>query len=623
MVKRAFLYFFLIISLFSSVFAQTNPDSARPLDSLNIGKEEDPFDIIFKNKESKVNQFLEKILKKRKKDSSNDSILNENENKFVEVEGKIIRNIYINSHKPFGYSLADSTKRPEKFIEKAGNSVHVKTREFVIKNYLLLKEGEAFDSLKIAESERLIRGQRFIRKVEIKSLVVETNSDSVDLFVNTLDSWAIFPSMTYSGSKVGFRLRSRNFLGMGHDFDNYYRQNFETGDNKFQTRYTMPNIRNTFIGLSVGYSSNEENEYSKGVILQRRFFSPLIRWAGGVSVIERAYLDSIPNSNGAFAQNFKYNLKDFWGGYAFRLSNIENTNKYRLTNLIVSARYFNVDYIKRPELSLDPNRFYANEDFFLLGLELSRRGFVQDRFIQNYDIVEDIPVGFSMGLTTGIQRKNNRDRFYLAGRVKMGNYFDFGYLGFNLGYGGYRTSKGSEQTVFSLGLNYFTRLINIGEWKLRNFISSHLIIGHNRANSRGDRLTLNENDPLGIDGFYSLDVIGIKKWLTNIQAQSYSPYSLLGFRISPIFSSSFGLISDENESVLSGKLYARIGLGVLLTNDYFVFNRFELSLSWYNNIPGHGDNIFKTNTYHMSDYNLMDFDYVKPELIDYNPYVIK
>ena len=98
----------------------------------------------------------------------------------------------------------------------------------------------------------------------------------------------------------------------------------------------------------------------------------------------------------------------------------------------------------------------------------------------------------------------------------------------------------------------------MGEWKLRNFISSHLIIGHNRADSRGDRLTLNENDPLGIDGFYSLDVIGTKKWLTNIQAQSYSPYSLLGFRISPIFSSSFGLISDENESVLSGKLYARM-----------------------------------------------------------------
>src|SRR5690625_2894656 len=234
MVKRVFLYFFLLFFLFSSFF----------------------FDKIFKNKESKVNQFLERILKKRKKDSSNDSILIENDNNFVEVEGKTIRNIYINSHKPFGYSLADSTKRPEKFIEKAGNAVHVKTREFVIKNYLLLKEGEKFDSLKIAESERLIRRQRFIREVEIESLIVGTNSDSVDLYVNTLDSWAIFPSMTYSGSKVGFRLRSRNFLGMGHDFDNYYRQNFETGDNKFQTRYTIPNIRITFVVLSVESTRN-------------------------------------------------------------------------------------------------------------------------------------------------------------------------------------------------------------------------------------------------------------------------------------------------------------------------------------------------------------------------------
>src|SRR5690625_7623689 len=99
----------------------------------------------------------------------------------------------------------------------------------------------------------------------------------------------------------------------------------------------------------------------------------------------------------------------------------------------------------------------------------------------------------------------------------------------------------------------------MGEWKLRNFISSHLIIGHNRADSRGDRLTLNENDQLGIDGLYRLDVIGAKKWLTNIQAQYYSPYSLLGFRISPILSSSSELISGDNEYVLRGRLYEQYG----------------------------------------------------------------
>lgn len=622
MVKhRHLLYLFLAFFIFSSALAQTNPGSNLPVDSLN--NDVDTFQLLFKNKNNKFSQFLEALLTKKSNEETSDTILVENDIENIKFEGKIIRNIYIDSHKPFGYSLSDSTKLPDNFFEKAGNAVHVKTREFVIDNYLLFKEGEKFDSLKVSESARLIRRQSFIREVNIIPEIVGLHSDSVDLYVKTLDSWSIFPTMTYSGTKVGIRLRDRNFLGFGHDFDNYYRQNFKTGDDKFRTRYTIPNIRNTFIGLSVQYSTNEENEYSKGVILQRRFFSPLTRWAGGVSITQRAYQDSIPNDNGSHSQNFKYLLKDFWGGYAFRLSNLETTSQNRLTNLIISARYFNVDYSQRPELELDPNQFYANEDFLLLGLEVSRRGFVQDRFIQNYGIVEDIPIGLSVGLTTGIQRKNTRDRFYLAGRVKMGNYLDIGYVGFDLSYGGFRTSTGSEQTVFSLGLNYFTRLISMGEWKLRNFISSHLIIGHNRADSRGDRLTLNENDPLGIEGFKSLDVIGTKKWLTNIQAQSYSPYSLLGFRISPIFSSSFGLISDENKSVLSGQLYTRIGIGLLLTNDYFVFNRFEISLSWYNKIPGHGNNFFKTNTYHSSDYNLMDFDYVKPELIDYNPYVIK
>lgn len=470
------------------------------------------------------------------------------------------------------------------------------------------------------ESERLIRRQRFTRKVKIEYVLVDEFSDSVDLHVQTLDSWTIFPNITYSGSKIGFRLRERNFMGFGHDFDNYYRQNLESGRHRYQTRYTIPNIRQTYIGLSLSYGSNEENEYTKGISVQRRFFSPLTRWAGGATISQTAYRDSIPNDFGALTQDFKYNLQDYWAAIAFPISS-KLVSKNRLTNLIISARYFHVDYNKKPDKSLDPIHFYANEDFFLMAIGLSKRGFAKDRFIQNYNIIEDIPTGMSLGLTTGMQRKNERDRFYLAGGLKMGDYFKLGYLGFELQYGGFLNGKYSEQSVFSLSTSYFTRLMSWDRWRFRNFISSHLIIGNNRADSRGDRLTLNENDPLGIDGFNSLEVIGTKKWLTNVQIQSYSPYQLLGFRISPILSSSFGLISDYDRNLLSGKLYARVGLGVLLTNDYWVFSNFQLSFSWYNSIPGAGDNLFKTNTHQISDYELMDFDFGKPELIEYNPFV--
>lgn len=412
-------------------------------------------------------------------------------------------------------------------------------------------------------------------------------------------------------------------MGLGHDFDNRYRQNFENGKYQFQTRYSIPNIQRSFIGFRIGYSSFEENEYTKSVALERRFFSPLTRWAGGALIGQRTYRDSIPNSVGIGIQDYKYDLQDYWGAVSFQLFKKEKSAAERVNNLILSSRYFQVNYVKSPIPELDPVNFYADEQFYLLGIGVSRRGFVQDRYIVNYDIVEDIPIGLSYGITTGIQNKNNRNRFYLAGGFKMGNYYRLGFFGFEMEYGGFLVEDNkTEQSVFSFGTNYFTRLMSWGRWKFRNFISSQIIIGNNREDSRGDRLTLNENDPQGIPGFYSKDVIGTNKWLTNFQIQTYSPYEFLGFRFSPFLNSALGLISNEGENLTDGKMYAKIGLGILFTNDYLVFSNFQLSLAWYNTIPGSGDNLFKTNTFNNNDYELMDFEFGKPELIPYNPYIV-
>jgi len=576
----------------------------------------------YKNK-SKFNRFIHKIFVKNPgtpKAKRTSERFGESDVNYKDFEGKIIRNIEISSYDPFGYSLNDSLALPESFLEKTGNTLHIKTKQFVVKNYILTKKGEPLDSLKLMESERLIRSQRFIRRVRIDP--VQIGNDSIDLHVKTLDSWSIIPNLTYSGSKVGLRLRDRNFLGFGHDFDNRYRQNFETGKYRFQTRYTIPNIQQTFIGFNIGYYSNEENEYTKGISLERKFFSPLTRWAGGVYVGQRVYQDSIPNQEGIMAQNFKFNLQDYWGAVSFQLSKKEKTTAERLNNLILSARFFQVAYVQSPVPEIDEVNFYADENFYLMGLGVSRRGFVQDRFIRNYDIVEDIPIGLSYGITAGIQNKNKKNRFYLAGEFKMGNYYRLGYFGFETQYGGFLVKDKPEQLVFSFNTNYYTRLMSWGRWKFRNFISTELVVGNNRANSRGDRLTLNENDPSGIPGFYSRDVIGTKKWLTNIQVQSYSPYEFLGFRFSPFLNSSLGLISNKGEKLFQGKLYAKIGLGVLFTNDYLIFSNFQLSIAWYNTIPGSGNNIIQTNTFDNTDYELMDFEFGKPELIRYNPYIV-
>lgn len=620
-----FLGIFFSTMLFSSALAQVEEkkDSASKEEILK--QKDKNFDESLENyrKKNKFNRLIHRIFVKKpgtKKAERTSNRFGESDVNFSEFEGKTIRNIHITTYDPFGHSLSDSLVKPDNFLEKAGNALHIKTKKFVVRNYLLPEKGDAVDSLKILESERLMRSQRFIRRVRITPVLA--GADSVDLNVQALDSWSIIPNLTYSGSRVGFRLRDRNFLGFGHDFDNRYRQNFENGKYTFQTRYTIPNIQRSFIGFNIGYYSNEQNDYTKSVSLERKFFSPLARWAGGVYIGQRAYQDSIPNQDGILTQNFKFNLQDYWGAVSFQLFKKENSTAERLNNLILSARFFQVNYVQSPVSEIDPVNFYADENFYLMGIGVSRRGFVQDRYIHNYDIVEDIPIGLSYGLTAGIQQKNKEDRFYLAGGFKMGNYYRLGFFGFETQYGGFFGENQPEQVVFSFNTHYFTRLMSWGRWKFRNFISTEMVIGNNRIESRGDRLTLNENDPSGIPGFYSRDVIGTKKWLTNIQIQSYSPYEFLGFRFSPFLNSSLGIISNKGEKLFNGKLYAKIGLGVLFTNDYLVFSNFQLSIAWYNTIPGSGENIIQTNTFDNRDYELMDFEFGKPELIRYNPYVV-
>jgi hypothetical protein len=78
-----------------------------------------------------------------------------------------------------------------------------------------------------------------------------------------------------------------------------------------------------------------------------------------------------------------------------------------------------------------------------------------------------------------------------------------------------------EQTAFSFQANYFTKLI---ELEIRQFIKP-LIIGSNRQNSIGDRLTINEK--YGIQGFNSA-VYGNKKFIMTLQTQGYAPKDIWG-----------------------------------------------------------------------------------------------
>ncbi|MHB1197734.1 MAG: hypothetical protein ACYC0A_12935 [Lutibacter sp.] len=597
-----------------------------------------------KQDSTKMYEKIEKFSKKRKFTKmfyklifeptkiKNTYILKKTKQKFPKnVEGKVIRNINIQTLDPFGFSVSDTTKKARNWGEKSGNHLHITTRKLAIKNLLLFRKNKHLDTILLRESERLIRQQKYVRDVKITVEPMAQNTDSVDVYIRVLDTWSSIPKGSISSSKISVGLQERNFLGTGHEFYNRFSKHFDDGKSAYSMKYEIPNIKNTFIKTTAIYHTELNNHFGKSLNIERTFYSHFTRWAGGVYIDDQFRIDSLQNAQLQYSnQNLKYRSQDIWGGISIPVFKDEIT-RYSANNLVFATRLLNVQFKESPTIDYDSINFYSGETFYLSGIGISSRQFVEDEYLYNYGIIENVPIGKIYGITGGYQIKNNQGRLYLGARASFGNYHSWGYLSTNFEYGTFFNASKTEQSAFSFQANYFTNLVELGKkWKMRQFIKPQIIIGNNRLKSVGDNLALNENVPFqgtygagfqgnngaGINGFDSA-LFGTKKFVLSLQTQLYSPWNIIGFRLNPYFNYTAAMLGNENNGLTKSRLFSSIGIGVMINNDYLVFNSFQFSISFYPSIPGQGNNIFKTNSFGTTDFGLQDFDFGKPRTVIY------
>lgn len=530
----------------------------------------------------------------------------------------IIRKINIETLDPFGFSVEDTTSKPKNRIERIGNFMHLKSKNWTIRNLLLFKKYDELDSIIIKESERLIRSQRYVRSVVIKPIPIENCKDSVDIYVRVLDTWSSIPTGAFSSAKANLDLTERNIFGLGHEFNfNYLKSFTDNTYNSFgyDTKYTIPNFKNSFIKTSTSFKNDLNNNTYKTARIDRPFYSTLTHWAGGMYYNYEAFSQILTDVNAVSTkQDFKIKTYDFWGAHAFTIFG-NNSEFARGTHLIFSTGFTNSTYLERPDLSYDPNRFYNSSKTVLGTIGISSQRFYQDKYLFRFGIVEDVPYGKVFSLTGGFQNKNNRTRSYFGGRFSYGDYFDFGYLQGNIECGSFFYGNKTEQTTIKIEANYFTNLFPIGSWKFRQFIKPVLVVGANRLNTPKDRLNL--IDVNGIPGFNSSPLVGTKKLLTTFQTQSYNQKSWYGFNFSPFMNFTVGFLDDGDYKFFSNKMYSQIGIGVLVNNNYLVFSSFQLSFSYYPSLPIDGSNIIKTNAFQNSNIEFHDFQIGQPYVLPY------
>lgn len=589
--KSTYFLLLLIISLYQNVFSQTTKIEK---DSAEIYAD----NRVYANEKSNADTIRVK----------------KTHQKYANFEGKIIRTIHIETLDPFGYSEFDSTKVAQKWAEKSGNKLHIKTNRAIIEHLLLFKKNNRLDSLIVKESERLIRSQKFIRTVYIFPKLVGKELDSLDISIRVLDAWSIIPIIESTSEISTLGIDEYNFLGTGHQIKSRLVNRFSDGKKGVAVNYVIPNILKSFIRTTIEYHNDIFDNQGESIDLNRPFYSPLTKWAGGGYFGNIMRKDSLQNADLVYSkQKIKLNLQDYWIGHSFPIFKGNSVNS-RNTNLIVSARYLNINYLESPSVEYDPIRFYSDEKFILSGIGLNSRNFVKDRYLFKNGIIEDVPTGKIVGITTGYQYKNNQGRLYIGGQVSFGDFHNWGFLSTNFEMGTFFDKSNTSQTTFSFQANYFTKLLKIKKWNIRQFAKTQAILGLNRLDSFKDQLSINEGD--GIQGFNSA-IYGTKKMILTLQTQVYSPWELWGFRMNPFFNYSIAKLGSTNSQFLNSKTYSRIGLGILITNDYIGFSAFQLSISFYPSIPGIGNDIFKINSFASSDFGFQSFELARPRQVIY------
>lgn len=568
------------------------------------------------SKKSKFSRFVYKLIF-RESALKAENLIPTKPKKEVKVvkkhqEGKIIRNITIETLDPFGFSVTNEKKVPKRKLDNFGNSIHVKTKDVTIRNIMLFKKHDKLDPKLLLESERLIRSQRYIREVTIVPVDIPKNKDSIDIKIRVLDSWTLIPTGSLSSSESSVKLTERNILGFGHLISGNIKNRFDTKEQAVYAQYSINNIKNTYFRFDLDYANEYNNDSKRSVNINRPFYSVITKNAGGFYFENRMRTEQFPILDTISLQKVSYDFQEYWYGRAFKINSKSNPERY-FTNMILALTYNQKVFGRMPTVDLDPSNYFSNEKNWIGMIGVSRQKFYQDMFVFNYNITEDIPYGENIALIIGHQEKNSNSRMYTGLSVSYGKKYSFGYASGFAEWGSFYDAGFTEQTTFKLGFNYFSPLINLGSWRFRQFVKPTYVWGNNRDESFKDRLTLLDED--GLTGFNNR-LNGTQKWTLSFQTQSYIPGSWYGFRFSPYFNITLGSLANE-KALFSSKVYPKFSIGALINNDFLVFNSFQISFSYYPTIPFEGDNINKFNSFENTNLSLYDFQLSKPAYIRY------
>lgn len=497
------------------------------------------------------------------------------ESNYLKYSGIKIRKIIIRRLDVFGADINNPSFVEKKNIENILNKTHFNTNENIIHKNLIFSEGDKIVPLTLSDNERILRQLPFIDDARI--VVAPVSDEEADILVFTKDVYSLAASYDYKGLKRGaVSVFDKNMFGSGQEFGlDVPFDNTLPNSPGFGAHYLANNIAKTFINVNV-YFLEGLGDKTYGFDISRKLISSTTKYAGGISV--KQMYTSVALDTLTKRAPLKYNLQDYWLSRSFLL-NMESVSR-----IIIGARYLNNNVFDHPLIL--PNSYYNLQKYriFLTSAAFSIQKYTKTKLIYGYGRTEDIPYGSLFKVTVGREYNEFKQRTYLATEVSLGkSNRTLGYFYTYAGFGTYLNKDYTEQGLLSLGVNYFSNLINVGNSKLRNFVNIHYTRGFGRYSN--ELLKFNTNN--GFSGFTNDSIGGTQRLYISLESVLFSPINFYGFKFAFFAFTDLSYLSGTTERIGNGYALSSIGLGIRMRNDNLVFNTLQIRIGYFPNPPNY------------------------------------
>ena len=284
--------------------------------------------------------------------------------------------------------------KEDKLLFRLANALHMRTRPSVVRHALLFKSGERVSLRLLEETERLLRGSRYLYDVQLRPVAYQDGV--VDIEVLTRDTWSLDAGVSAGRSgganSSGIHVREYNLLGTGATVNYTHARNVDRSGNEFQ--FSSDRVFGTWASVGLSHAVNSDGQRDTASVVQP-FYALDARWSAGIVATKDTRIDPVYNAGQVVAQyRHKQQQAEAFAGWSPGLAD-GWVQRYS-----VGLAYQTNAYAPEPGLT-EPARLPSDEK---LVAPFVRVALIEDRYERelNRNLIGR-PEFFALGLASSIQ----------------------------------------------------------------------------------------------------------------------------------------------------------------------------------------------------------------------------